>query len=163
MIQQVQRRNLAVERRRIRGVTLIELLITVVIVAILASIAIPSYTSYVLRSHRVEAKNALLDLASMEERFFSTQNLYSQTATDLGYAAFPANVGGLYYQIGAPVVLPAVAPTALLPAGTPSTFTLTATAINNQVNDANCASFTVTSQGVQTSKNSGGTASTGCW
>src|SRR5208283_4009558 len=64
-------------RRRSAGITLIELIIVMVIVAIMASIAIPSYNSYVLKSHRTEAKTALLDLASMEERYFSTQNVYS--------------------------------------------------------------------------------------
>ena len=53
---------------RERGVTLIELMITVVIVAILAAIAYPSYTQYVLRSHRTAAKTALHDMASRQER-----------------------------------------------------------------------------------------------
>ncbi len=73
-------------RRRSGGMTLIELIIVMVIVAIMASIAIPSYNSYVLKSHRTEAKTALLDLASMEERYFSTQNVYSLLTTDLGYS-----------------------------------------------------------------------------
>ncbi len=82
-------------RLKARGFTLIELLIAMVIVAILASIAIPSYQAYVLRSHRTDAKSALLDMASLEERFFSTNNTYSQTPTDLGYtgAVVPFTIG----------------------------------------------------------------------
>ena len=76
--------------RMSRGLTLIELMIVVVIISILAAIAVPSYTAYVRRSHRVEAKTALLDLAGREERYFSTSQTganYSQTAADLGYPA----------------------------------------------------------------------------
>src|SRR5271155_5243504 len=79
-----------------QGFTLIELVITMVIVAILASIAIPAYNSYILKSHRTEAKTALLDMASLEERYFTTQNVYSTAATDLGYSGWPAVVGSGY-------------------------------------------------------------------
>ena len=107
-------------RRRSGGMTLIELVIVMVIVAIMASIAIPSYNSYVLKSHRTEAKTALLDLASMEERYFSTQNVYSLLATDLGYpGAWPVTVGSGYYQVQAPVVVPPYHPRPQFPAVRP--------------------------------------------
>ena len=66
------------------GFTLIELMITVAIIGILSAIAYPSYESYVRKSRRVDAKNALLDLASRQERYFSVNNKYSTTAADLG-------------------------------------------------------------------------------
>ncbi|MGA2342605.1 MAG: type IV pilin protein [Steroidobacteraceae bacterium] len=133
------------------GFTLIELLITIVILSILAAIAIPSYQSYVLKSHRTEAKTTLLDLASMEERFFSTSNLYSTLPSDLGYGApaFPFNSFSGYYQISIAITA-AVAPSALAPAGTPATYTLTATALAPQVNDTNCQVFTLLSNGTKT-------------
>ena len=56
---------------RDRGFTLVELIVAMVILATLTAIAIPSYSIYVLKSHRTEAKSALLDLASLEERYFS--------------------------------------------------------------------------------------------
>ena len=68
-----------------RGFTLIELVIAMVIVSILAALAIPSYSAYVRKSRRTDAKNALLDMASLEERFFTTNNTYSSTPSDLGY------------------------------------------------------------------------------
>src|ERR1700692_3674911 len=104
------RRSSAGSRRR-KGFTLVELVVTMVIAAILAAIAIPAYSNYVRKARRADAKSALLDLASLEERFYSTQNIYSSTSTDLGYAAFPATVGSGYYQIAAPTVVAAVAPT----------------------------------------------------
>jgi type IV pilus assembly protein PilE len=75
--------------RRYKGFTLIELIIAMVIAAVLAAIAIPAYSNYVRKARRADAKSALLDLASLEERYYSTQNAYSATATDLGYAAWP--------------------------------------------------------------------------
>jgi len=145
--------------------SLIELVIAMVIVAIMASIAIPSYNTYVLKSHRTEAKTALLDLASMEERYFSTQNIYSTTTTDLGYTgAWPVTVGSGYYQVQAPVVVPAVPPTAAIPGGTPATFSITAVPIGLQVNDTPCnVSFTVASNGTKTAQGADPNASVDCW
>src|ERR1700677_2699535 len=97
-------------RRRNRGFTLGERVVAMVIVGVLAAIAIPSYTMYVLKSHRTEAKSALLDLASLEERYFSTANMYSETPTDLGYvgtAGVAFAVGSGYYNITTLTAVPA--------------------------------------------------------
>jgi len=70
------------------GFTLIELLITVLIVAILAAVAYPSYMDSVQKSRRTTARNALLDLASREAKFYSTNNTFTSSMnTDLGYAS----------------------------------------------------------------------------
>ena len=146
-----------------RGFTLIELLITVAIVGILARLAYPAYTQSILKSHRTEAKNALLDLAAREERYFSTANLYTTSAPTLGYAAsatitpaspLPVLTGNTaYYNLSVQVT----APTATAAA----TFSATATPVGSQVNDTRCGSFTLTQAGVQTIS---GTDSVGnCW
>jgi type IV pilus assembly protein PilE len=150
----------------IAGFSMIELVVAMVIVAILAAIAIPSYQNYVLQGHRTDAKSALLDLASLEERYFSTQNTYTTVPTNLGYTAtgVPFPVGSGYYNITILSVVAAVAPTTALPGGTPASYSITAAAIGNQVNDTQCASFTVTSGGQQTALNSGGADnSVTCW
>ena len=67
-------------RRKAGGVTLIELLIVVIIIGILASIAIPSYRQYVLRSHRVDAKTVLLNIAAAQEKFYLQNNRYAVEA-----------------------------------------------------------------------------------
>ncbi|HUX73964.1 MAG TPA: type IV pilin protein [Steroidobacteraceae bacterium] len=146
--------------RAARGFTLIELVVALIISAILVAIAIPGYSAYVRKGRRTDAKTALLDLASLEERYFSTANVYTQTASQLGYTAFPTTVGGGYYQVQQPVVTLAVAPTSGSPSGTPASFSITANAIGDQLKDTDCLSFTVTSSGLQTA--SPDPAST-CW
>jgi type IV pilus assembly protein PilE len=150
---------------RASGFSLIELLITIVVVSILAAIAVPSYQSYTLKSHRTEAKTALLSLAGMEERFLSTNNTYSQAPSDLGYsvAAFPINTVSNYYQITQSSFIPAVAPTAVAPAGTPASYAFTATAIGMQIEDAPCASLTINSNGQKTATGTDPNANTDCW
>jgi type IV pilus assembly protein PilE len=66
-----------------RGFTLIELMIVVVIIAILASIGIPSYRQYVIRATRTEAKTALLRVQAAQEKFYLQQNKYATTEAEL--------------------------------------------------------------------------------
>jgi type IV pilus assembly protein PilE len=132
-----------------RGFTLIELMVTVAIVGILATIASATYTSQVQKSRRTDARSALLDLAGREEKLFSTTNAYSAAATDLGYAAFPAAVGSGYYNVSVAVGNP------------PVTYVITATPIGTQINDTQCATLSVDQLGVQSSTGTG-TAAT-CW
>ena len=135
------------------GFTLIELMIAVVVIGILAAIAIPNYSAYVIKGRRVDAKTALLELAAREERYFATNNKYTITVTDLGYVAatntstFNAGASStVYYTVAI--------------SGTPATdFTGTATPIGNQASDTTCGSFAITNLGVQTVTGAG----TNCW
>lgn len=63
------------------GFTLVELMITVVILAILAAIAYPSYTNHVTRTRRSDAQVALLQIANQQERFFTECNRYASSVT----------------------------------------------------------------------------------
>jgi type IV pilus assembly protein PilE len=145
---------------------LIELVVTMLIAAILAAVAIPAYSNYVRKAHRTDAKNALLDMASLEERYFSTNYVYTTSFADLGYGAAALNVtvGSGYYSVAAPVVVPASAPTATS-VGSPATYSITATAIatSDQYKDTSCRTFTVTSGGVQSATDSSGNPATTCW
>jgi type IV pilus assembly protein PilE len=143
------------------GFTLIELMVTVAIVSILATIAVTSYSSQVQKSRRTEAKSALLDLAGREERLFSTTNAYSSDAFALGYATASApmtsvNFGNRYYK------LTAVAPDPLQSASIPS-YILTAVpaAGTSQAGDTTCATFSVNQLGQQTV--SGTATAASCW
>lgn len=73
--------------KRMRGVTLIELLIVVVIVAILAAVAYPNYRAYVQKSKRNEAKAALLQIATNQERHYLNNHEYTENMVLLGFAA----------------------------------------------------------------------------
>lgn len=74
-----------------RGVTLMELMIVVVILGILAAVAYPNYRQYAARAKRNEAKAALLQIATLQERFYLQNNTYTTDMTNLGFAAAANN------------------------------------------------------------------------
>ena len=71
-------------RRGNRGFTLVEMMIAIGIIAILASIAYPSYVGSVKKSRRVEAQTALQQVATLEEQYFSETGSYTADLTKLG-------------------------------------------------------------------------------
>jgi len=111
-----------------------------VVVALLLAIAAPSYRQSVRKSKRGDAKTALLDLASKQERYFSTRNTYVNDATKLGYAAaFPISVpGGSQQSYNLTVT-----------AATATTFTATATPQGDQASD-DCGTYKIDQAGNQT-------------
>lgn len=66
-----------------RGFSLTELMITVAIMAILATVATPIYTDYIKTSKRSEAKANLESIRLLEEQYFSDQGKYTGTLADL--------------------------------------------------------------------------------
>ncbi|MFK2854195.1 prepilin-type N-terminal cleavage/methylation domain-containing protein [Dyella humi] len=146
------------QQLRTNGFTLIELMIVVVILAILAAIAIPIYQKYVMESRRTAAKSALFDLASREEKYYSTTNQYTNSLSTLGYSSggggsitVPNGVAATdYYKITVQLTGNPTAST---------NFTATAQATNSQASDS-CGNFTLTDLGVQ---GNSGSQTTGCW
>jgi len=69
------------QARAARGFTLIEVMITVAIVAILATVAVPSYREYVLRGQLANATNGLATLRAQMERHFQDNRTYATAGT----------------------------------------------------------------------------------
>jgi type IV pilus assembly protein PilE len=137
-----------------RGFSLIELVVTMVIIAILAAIAIPSYLQYVVKANRNVAKSDLMELQQFMERNYTLTNSYATlpsgtaiTASALPFDNSPRS-GTADYAISF-----SAGPTA-------STYTLTATPNANQ-SDATCGALSVTNASVQTISGTG--SATYCW
>ncbi|AGU49810.1 prepilin-type N-terminal cleavage/methylation domain-containing protein [Variovorax paradoxus B4] len=83
--------------RKRNGFTLIELMITVAIIAILASIAYPSYQQYIIRSKRSAAQAQMMDIANRQQQFLLANRGYASkdALTASGYA-LPAEVAANY-------------------------------------------------------------------
>ena len=142
------------DKARSQGFTLIEMMIVVAIIGILSTIAYPSYQKYVLQSRRVDAKNALLDYAARQERYFSVHNSYATLLKDLGYGDTAASTldinasGQVFYKL-------------TIPDGgvTSTSFTATAVPTGAQVKDTECGTYQITQTGARTVTGTGSK----CW
>ncbi len=143
--------------KRNSGYTLVELLVTVAIVAALAAVAVPSYRQYVMRAKRADATTALLRVAAMQERFYIQNNTYASTA-EMDDAP-PAGLGITGTERGYYTL-------AIDSADLTTGYTATATVVDGgeQADDTACAAFTVTAQGGRGATDSGGASNTDrCW
>lgn len=143
-----------------KGFTLIELMVVVVIVAILAAVAIPSYQSSIQKTRRADAKETLTRIAAAQERFFFTNNSYTSDLTKLGLNAAGDSTEG-YYTVS--LITPANKATisgaeSKVFCTTGSTnhpcFTITATPKvgGPQSKDAECKTFQIIHTGSKTAK-----------
>ncbi len=144
---------------KIYGFTLLELMITVAVIAILAAIAYPAYQDYVTRGRRADAKAGLLALQQVQEKYRANCPQYASGI----HATTRTCVSGGSHNLVASTSSPDGNYTLSIDAAGTSTYSLKATATGVQANDTNCDTFYLNQDGVKTSKDSGGNASTGCW
>ncbi|MBM7456924.1 type IV pilus assembly protein PilE [Oceanisphaera litoralis] len=89
------------------GFTLIELMIVVAIVAILATVAYPSFTGYLLKSKRIEAIQSLYSMQLKQEDWRISHPAYTSSAADLisptsnAHYSYSATVSGSSYTVTA--------------------------------------------------------------
>ena len=88
-------------KKAVRGFTLIEIMIVVVIIGVIASIALPSYREHVLRGYRVEGQALLSAAAARQERYRTQNNAYASTATALYGDAKKSETGKYNLTAGA--------------------------------------------------------------
>ena len=120
-----------------RGFTLVELMIVIAIVAILVSLALPSYQQSIRKGRRADAQADLIEFANQAERIFTQTNSYAGTA-------LPANTTFYTYSFGA-------GPSA-------TAYTIVATPAGTQSSDK-CGTMNLTQAGVRTHSGT----ETGCW
>ena len=134
--------------RRMRGVTLIELMIVVVVIGILVAIAYPGYQGQIQRTRRADGKATMLETAQRLERCFTRYNSYA----DGGCAIAASLVGGVTSPEGWYVITN----------GNPgaSTYTLVGTPQGEQVNDASCGVLSLTHR---SERNAAGPQGQACW
>ena len=115
-----------------QGFTLIELMIAVAIVAIIATVAIPSFQNSGTKARRTDGQSTLLAFAQAMERHFTINNTYLGAATSGG-------------NTGSPAIFPTEAPVdsntkyydLTIQSATATTYTLRATPKNQQAGDGN--------------------------
>lgn len=118
---------------RSKGFTLIEIMIVVMIVAILAAIAYPSYRESIKRGNRRAAQSVMMEIVNREHQYFIANRVYADTAA-LNYTLPPEVDDDYDFAI-------------VLLAGPPPGFRVDFTAIDAQVSDGN---LSVDSFGVKT-------------
>ena len=136
------------EMSRFGGFTLIEVMITVAVVAIIAAVALPSYIDYATRGKLVEAKTNLSDMRTRLEQYFLDNRAYPDAC--IAYASGAPPAGNIY--------LPAsIKNFAITCALTDTTYTVTATGLGFV--------FTIdqTNAKKTTTVPSGWNTSTACW
>lgn len=148
-------------RRRVRGFTLIEIMIVVVIIGVLSAIAIPLYGEYVLRGRIPDATSNLSALAVKMEQGFQDNRSYNLSGSTTKCLIDAATTGDITKLTNTNKSFDFSCVASPATATTPDTFTITA---KGKANTMPGFEFTINQSGGKTSKGkTGWTAGTNCW
>jgi len=142
----------------LHGYSMVELVVIMAIIALLASIAYPSYRVFMLRSHRAEATMALIDVSRRMEQYFATNLAYTNDFVALGLGGEPYVTEHDNYSIrvrdngggggACPIAI---------------CFELEAAPIGAQADDTECALFQLNSSGVRGALDDDNNQNDRCW
>ena len=145
-----------------RGFTLIELMITVAIIAVLAMVAMPAYFDSVRKSRRADAITVLNQISQAQERWRANCPNYITATASMAVAPGAACTGGLGASAASTYYTFTLAGVA--GASSAVAYAATATAIGSQVKDTLCTSLTLAASGGQFSYTATPTANSArCW
>ena len=148
------------------GYTLVEMMITLLILGVLASIAIPHYASFVRDSRRADAISSTAKIMSQQELFYGNNgNQFAGGVAQLGLQVYDGNADTTTSEEGHYSIRMTDCDGNAIGAGDNCIRLLTTAISSSQLKDTDCREFILNSHGGQTSKNSAGTLSTDgtCW
>ena len=123
-------------RKSVRGLTLIELLMVILIVGILAAVAVPTYSNYMIRARRADAKTALEQIRGAQEMWRAERGCYAQDGVDcLGGGSAGTAEAKLQTTMGAPAAAISTYYNWSFTVKTATLFTARATAVGSQATD----------------------------
>jgi type IV pilus assembly protein PilE len=142
---------------KVKGFTLIELMVVVTIVAILLGVALPSYQAHVLKTKRNIAEGAMLEIMGAQEQFFVNNRQYTTSLANIGWSSNPGYIDGEGEEVAAAGASYEIS----LVSATTRAYTVQAVPKGAQAKDTGCGTLKITSVGVKTVSGSDGVAR--CW
>jgi type IV pilus assembly protein PilE len=136
------------DSKKISGFTLIELLIVLSILASFAIMAYPSYVSFLLKAHRIDALTSLTQEQMMLETCYAQNHSYAKECSQLPHYPHSSSQG--YYLLS-------------LIKSTPTTYALRAKATGGQTKDQHCAEFLIDQSNKKIATDADGVVQNDCW